>query len=154
MRVLLDTNVILDAMLQRQPWHREADAVLAAAAMGQVTCAAATLSLATSFYVGRKVVGTAAARAAVRTFLAAFVIVPIDKQTLLHADALAGNDFEDNILIAAAVMASLDAIVTRNLSDFTHSAMPVWEPVQLLQRLATPGSPPPVTGAGPSSGSP
>ena len=40
MRVLLDTNVILDAMLQRAPWHREADAILQAAAMGQVSCAA------------------------------------------------------------------------------------------------------------------
>ena len=57
MRVLLDTNVILDAMLQRAPWHQEADAILQAAANGQVTCAATTLTLATTFYVGRKAVG-------------------------------------------------------------------------------------------------
>jgi len=36
MRVLLDTNVILDAMLQRAPWHSDADAILKAAALGQV----------------------------------------------------------------------------------------------------------------------
>ena len=60
MRVLLDTNVILDAMLQRAPWYKEADAILQAAALSQVACAATTLSLATSFYVGRKVVGNAA----------------------------------------------------------------------------------------------
>src|SRR5947208_3523803 len=69
MRVLLDINVLLDAMLQRAPWHLEADAVLAAAARGQVTCATTTLSLATLFYVGRKVVGTTAARAGVRRYL-------------------------------------------------------------------------------------
>src|SRR5437899_1814432 len=108
MRVLLDTNVILDAMLQRLPWHKDADAILKAAALGQVTCAATSLSLATIFYVGRKVVVTAAARAAVRTYLAAFAILPINQQTLLDADALPGNDFEDNILIAAAVTAALD----------------------------------------------
>src|SRR6266849_2070611 len=62
MHVLLDNNVILDAMLQRPPWHKEADAILQAAAQGQVTCATTSLSLATIFYVGRKVVGTAAAR--------------------------------------------------------------------------------------------
>src|SRR5207253_1338726 len=73
MRVLLDTNVILDAMLQRAPWHQEADAILQAAANGQVTCAATTLTLATTFYVGRKAVGNAAARAAVRRYLAAFI---------------------------------------------------------------------------------
>jgi predicted nucleic acid-binding protein len=66
MRVLLDTNVILDSMLQRLPWHVEADAILQAAASGQVTCATTPLSLATVFYVGRRVVGTAVARTALR----------------------------------------------------------------------------------------
>lgn len=153
MRVLLDINVILDAMLQRSPWHVEADAILQAAALGQVTCATTTLSLATIFYVGRQVVGTAAARATVRKYLAAFAILPVDKQTLLDADALPGNDFEDNILIAAAVTAGLDAIVTRNVTDFSHSPIPVWEPAELLKRLAA--SPlPPVAGAGPPTGTP
>src|SRR5438445_7149688 len=101
MRVLLDTNVLLDAILQRPPWHHEADAILQAGALGQVGCAAATLSLATIFYVARKAVGAPTARAAVRNCLGALAILPIDKQTLLDADALAGNDFEDNILIAA-----------------------------------------------------
>ena len=66
MRVLLDTNVLLDGILQRPPWHQEADAVLQAGALGQVTCAATTLSLATVFYVARKAVGAATARVAVR----------------------------------------------------------------------------------------
>ena len=151
MRVLLDINVILDAMLQRAPWHQEADAILQAAANGQGTCAATTLTLATAFYVGRKAVGNAAARAAVRRYLAAFSILPIDKQTLLDADALSGNDFEDNILIAAAITAALDTIVTRNVADFAHSPIPVWEPAELLKRLHGSASPP-VGGADPSTG--
>ena len=151
MRVLLDVNVLLDAMLQRPPWHQDADAILQAAALGQLTCATTPLSLATIFYVGRKVVGTAAARAAVRKYLVAFTILPIDKQVLLDADALAGNDFEDNILIAAAVSASLDAIVTRNGADFSHSPIPVWTPSELLARLA---ATPPTTGSGPASAQP
>jgi predicted nucleic acid-binding protein len=150
MRVLLDVNVMLYAMLQRLPWHKEADAILHAAALGQVTCVTTTLSLATIFYVGRQVVGTVTARTAVRTYLVAFDILPIDKQTLLDADALPGNDFEDNILIATAVTASLDAIVTRNKSDFSHSPIPVWEPAELLTRLAAVGSPP-TAGAGPAT---
>jgi predicted nucleic acid-binding protein len=153
MRVLLDTKVLLDSTLQRAPWHKEADAVLQAAALGQVSCAATTLSLATVFYVGRKAVGTAAARAGVRKYLASFAILPIDKQSLLDAHALPGNDFEDNIMIAAAVAASLDAIVTRNVADFAHSPIPVWEPAELLKRLAAASLPPPA-GAGPVTGVP
>jgi hypothetical protein len=72
MRVLLDNNVILDSMLQRQLWHLESDAILQAAAQGQIICATTTLSLATIFYVGRQVVGNAKARVAVRQYLVAF----------------------------------------------------------------------------------
>ena len=139
MRVLLDTNVILDAMLQRPPWHKDADAILHALAQGQVVCAAATLSLATVFYVSRKAIGSVAARIAVRKYLATFEILPIDKQMLLDADARPGTAFEDNILIAAAVSSSLDAIITRNPSDFSHAPIPVWEPAELLRRLARAG---------------
>lgn len=98
MRILLDTNVILDAMMQRGPWCKDADDILLAAAQGHVTCAATTLSLATSFYVGRKSVGTAGARAGVSRYISALEILPVDKQTLLDADGLSGPDFEDNIL--------------------------------------------------------
>jgi hypothetical protein len=72
---------------------------------------------------------------------------------LSDADGLAGNDFEDNIMIAAAVAASLDAIVTRNVADFAHSPIPVWEPAELLKRLAA-ASAPRATGAGPAAGAP
>lgn len=142
MHVLLDTNVLLDSLLQRSPWHTDADAILQAAALGRVSCATTTLSLATLFYVGRKAVGTAAARAGVRRHLGALTILPVDRQTLLDADASTGNDFEDNILIAAAVTASLDTIVTRDLADFAHSTIPVWEPAELLKRLSSGTSPP------------
>jgi predicted nucleic acid-binding protein len=147
MSVLLDVNVILDAMLQRSPWHQDADAILKADADGHVVCAVTTLSLATVFYISRKTIGTAAARRAVRKYLA-LEILSIDKQMLLDADAMPGTDFEDNILIAAAVSASLDAIVTRNTADFSHSTIPVWEPAELLKRLQGAG-PPPSTGASP-----
>jgi predicted nucleic acid-binding protein len=153
LRVLLDINVILDAILQRSPWHREADAILQVGALGQVTCATTTHSLATVFYVARKVVGTATARAAVQMCLRAFAILPIDKQTLLDADALPGNDLEDNMLIAAAVTAGVDAIITRNIADFSHSPIPVWEPAELLKQLPGAGLPP-AAGPSPTTGMP
>jgi predicted nucleic acid-binding protein len=149
MRVLLDTNILLDSILQRAPWHAEADAILQADARGQVNCAATTLSLATVFYVARKAVGTLVARGAVQKCLAALAILPVDKQTLVDADALAGTDFEDNIIIAASVAASVDAIITRNVADFAQSHIPVWEPAELLKRLATAGLPPGAAGGAP-----
>jgi hypothetical protein len=45
MRVLLDNNVLLDSVLQRSPWNIEADAILQAAARGEISCAVTTLSV-------------------------------------------------------------------------------------------------------------
>jgi predicted nucleic acid-binding protein len=135
MRVLLDTNVILDAMLQRPPWQAAADEVLKAGADGRVTCAATVLSLANIFYVGRRTLGADKARLGVRAYLAAFDIVAIDEDTLKDADALPGADFEDNIQIAAAMRGGLDAVVTRDPSGFAASPVVVLTPDELLQRL-------------------
>lgn len=123
-------------MLHRMLWHIEADAILAGAAAGHVTCAVTANSLTNVFYVGRRSIGTTQARNDLRVFLGAFEVLPIEKQTLLAADAMSGTDFEDNIEIAAAVIAGLDAIVTRNPSDFQHSSISVWQPGELASRIA------------------
>ena len=92
MRVLLDINVILDAMLQRAPWQQDADAIIQAAKQGLVVCSVAAHSLPTIFYDGEKALGSSAARAEVRGYLQAFEIISIGRQTLLNADRLPGSD--------------------------------------------------------------
>ena len=152
MYVLLDTNVVLDSVLQRPPWHKDADAMLQAATSGQITCAATSLTVATVFYVARKAAGIAKARAAVQKCLSGLTILPIDKQSLVDADASPGVDFEDNIVIAAAVTAAVDAVITRNVAHFSHSPIPAWDPPELLRRLAAAATPPPASG--PATGAP
>jgi predicted nucleic acid-binding protein len=139
MRVLLDTNVVLDSLLARAPWNVEADEILRAADRDEVTCALTTLSIANLFYVGRRLVGLVQARADVSVCLRRFELVGVGRQTLFDADALPGNDFEDNVQIAAAVASAVDGIVTRDLSGFAHSPLPVWSPADLLQQLQAEG---------------
>ena len=136
MRVLLDTNVLLDSLLQRPPWHVESDEILRRAQPGKLELAVVALSLANLFYVGRRVVGTDRARAEVRKIAQTFEILAVDRSTILEADALPGADFEDNLQIAAASKSALNAIVTRDTSGFTASSIPVWTPAELLARLA------------------
>lgn len=135
MRVLLDTNVVLDSLLQRPPWHDEADAILRAADRREVVCVLTALSIANMFYIGRRFVGTDQARADIRVCLHRFEVLSVDRQTLLDADVLLGNDFEDNIQTATAITAEVDGIVTRDPSGFVHSPVPVWSPAELLLRL-------------------
>jgi predicted nucleic acid-binding protein len=137
MRILLDTNVVLDVLLERLPWHVEAEAIVAAARKSQFTAAVTSLSIATVFYVARRHAGLRKARLAVRYCLDAFDIVTVDRSILESADLLPGSDFEDNIQIAGAAAAGVDAIITRNPADFAASPVPVLAPQQLLAQLAS-----------------
>ncbi|HLB46163.1 MAG TPA: PIN domain-containing protein [Anaerolineales bacterium] len=95
MRVLLDTNVVLDVLLRRDPWLKEAlwQANDDSRLVGYISAS----TLTDIFYVARKLAGLDAARRAVRICLDAFEICPIDRSTLELAAALSGADFKDNL---------------------------------------------------------
>ena len=63
-------------------------------------------------------------------------IVPVDVSSLRLAATGPGGDFEDNLQVASAVEAKLEAIVTRNPKDFAGSPVPVLTPTELLALLA------------------
>ena len=75
------------------------------------------------------------ARAGVDICLATFEIVPVGRLELEQADAMAGSDLEDNLSLACALAARLDAIVTRDPSGFAGSPIPVMTPAELLAQL-------------------
>jgi predicted nucleic acid-binding protein len=140
MCVLVDTNVVLDTLLARAPWHVEADEMMRRSRPGVLELAVSALTIANLFYVGRKLVGAVRAREDVRKCLAAFETVPIDRSILLDADALPGKDFEDNLQIAAAGAAGLDMIVTRDVKHFEGSPIRVVNAVAALDAAATPAT--------------
>lgn len=135
MRILLDTNVVLDVLLNRQPWVKDAAAIWQANDDGRVMAYLTASTFTDIFYIARKVAGIAGARQAVRTCLEAFEICDVTRHTLQHAGTLLGNDFEDNLQIACATLQNLDAIVTRDQAGFQHSSLPVFDPADLLAQL-------------------
>ena len=135
MRVLLDTNVVLDVLLDRAPFAADSSSVWAACDSGQLTGFLSASSLTDVFYIARRTSGIAAARAAVGLCLATFEIAPLDRQTLEDATMFAGNDFEDNVQLASALRSGLAAIVTRNGEDFIDAAIAILTPQALLAQL-------------------
>ncbi|MFN0019644.1 MAG: PIN domain-containing protein [Pirellulaceae bacterium] len=67
--------------------------------------------------------------------LATLDIIPTDQTTLLAAQSLAGPDFEDNLQIASAVQAGVDAIVTRDPRGFASSKVPALTPSDVAATL-------------------
>ena len=135
MRVLLDTNVLLDVLLNRSPWVTASRTIWDAHDQGGLTGYIAASTLTDIFYIARRPTDRQIALAAVRLCLATFEICAVDQQILLQAVALPGNDFEDNLQIACATMTGLDGIVSRDKNGFRAATIPIFTPVELIAQL-------------------
>lgn len=133
-RVLLDTNVMPDWLLDRKPWSDEAESLWQARDTGRLVAYLQASALTDIFYIARRQVGAASALAAIDRSLA-LEIMPVDKLTLLRARALTGSDFEDTVIIACAEAERLDFIITRNPDDFQRSQISVMTPADFVKLL-------------------
>jgi predicted nucleic acid-binding protein len=135
MKVLFDTNVVLDVLLNRSPWVTESAGVWRANDEGRLTGYLVASTLTDIFYVARRLTNLDTARRSVHICLDTFEICPVDRQTLEQAQTISGNDFEDNLQIACATIAKLDVIVTRDVNGFKSSIIPALTPQVLLTQL-------------------
>lgn len=67
--------------------------------------------------------------------LAVVRVAPVDAAILQAASSSGLTDFEDAVQIASALAIGIDAIVTRNLADYTGAQLPIYAPTDLLRRL-------------------
>jgi len=136
MRVLLDTNVILDFLLDRLPFADAATAVWLASEQGQFEGYVSAITPVNVFYIARKIKGVDAARQMVDGLLSACQVCPIDLPILQSALTLPMRDYEDAVQHASASAIQIDAIVTRNLKDYTGATLPVFSPEDFLKQLS------------------
>ena len=136
--VLVDTNVLLDLLLTREPWFTAARPLWDARDASQIECYLPASVLTDVFYICRKQIGVSNAKTAVGLCLARFTLLAIDRPILEAAHQLPGTDFEDSVQIACAMRAGLNLIVTRDPRDFAHSPVPAIAPPDVVSHLLTP----------------
>ncbi len=135
MRVLFDTNIILDLLLDRVPFADDAAALWQANADGRLEGFVSAITPVNLFYIARRLKGRATAFQAVSEVLAALSVCPVDHLVLQTALTLPFADYEDAVQHASAIGNRLDAIVTRNIKDFTGATLLVLSPAELLLQL-------------------
>jgi len=135
MKVLFDTNVILDVLLDREPFSTEASILLSKVEKSEIIGFACATTITTIHYLTTKVLGPEAASNHIQSLVALLVIAPVNRVVLESAFAARFNDFEDAVLHEAAVHAGAQNIVTRNLADFKKATLPVYDPGELLNAL-------------------
>lgn len=135
LRVLFDTNVILDVLLAREPFRSDSEALMRAAERGEIEGVLCATTVTTIDYVVGKARGRDTARDVVRALLTVFAVASVGRDELVRAAGSAFTDFEDAVLHEAARTVGADVIVTRNDRDFGAATLPILRPDAALARL-------------------
>lgn len=135
MRWLLDTDVLLDVLADREPWAGHSAGVLAHVERGRATGYAAAHAVTTLHYLLATRRDGRTARRKTRLLLRLLEVVPVDEDRLLQALDLPVSDYEDAVQVACAEKVGADVIVTRNAADFRGTDLAVRSPSELLARL-------------------
>jgi predicted nucleic acid-binding protein len=136
MKVLIDTNVLLDFLLEREPFKKDAEDLFTAIDSGQIIGYVTATTLTDIFYIARKHTRSLElAREAVSSTLDTMTICPVNRNVLEAAFASGLTDFEDAVQIYSAIAQNLDTIVTRDAKGFASSTIPVSSVQELLEKL-------------------
>jgi predicted nucleic acid-binding protein len=135
MRLLLDINILLDVVLEREPWAEPAAGLLSKIERGEVTGFVAGHTITTIHYVVSQTRDRQAAAEAVSDMLRFLEVVPVEKADFSQALILPTADFEDAVQAAAALKVGVDYIVTRDEKGFGGLSIPPMNSGEVLSLL-------------------
>ncbi len=132
----VDTNIILDLLLDRKPHSKSASVLFDLAVKGKVTLHMSAISMNTLYYILQKLKShTEAVRILkkLQTFITVLDTTSSDVQDALDSN---NKDFEDALQISTSHRhAKINAIITRNTKDFKKSQLPIWTAEQVVKMI-------------------
>lgn len=139
MRLLLDTNVLIDYFAMRQPYYPDALRLRVAQAFGDVELWACGQSFVDIGYILRRAIPHERLMSQLRDSLQFIHLVSPQEAEFAHCLDAPWADFEDQILEQAAQRVQADCLVTRNGADFAQGKTPVRTPAEVLALLEQQG---------------
>ncbi len=135
-RVLFDSDVLLDVLAQRQPFVIASAQALNTVTQEQVQGYVSGHAITNIFYILRRQIGSQAARELLSRLLQRIQVASVTDEVIRQTLQSSIADFEDAVTSAAANIAGLEMIVTRNTSDFVTSSVPAIMPEEFLATLS------------------
>ena len=137
MKILLDTNIVLDVLMDRMPFADAAVELFSRVEDGAVIGYLCGTTVTTVYYLASKTLGAARAQKEIKKLIGLFEIAPVNRPVLESALKIDFNDFEDAVIHEAACHVGADAIVTRDPKDFKKTRIPIYTSEELTRILAT-----------------
>lgn len=135
MKILIDTNVILDVLMERKPFAENAAKIFKLCEVKRVVGYISALSVPNIVYIMRKELDAERIGEILRQLSLIFTFVDLKGADLVKASALDFVDYEDALQSVAAGRIRADYIVTRNVKDYNGSKVMAVKPEELLERI-------------------
>jgi len=137
MKVLLDTNVVLDAIANREPFHLDAQNVINLILDNKLEGYITANSITDIYYIGKKHLNQNDLRNAMRSLFAVFSIIDVMGADCHKALDFPLDDYEDALLVVCSNKTAMDYIITRDkeLLQKAKSSVPVISPADFIQVL-------------------
>jgi len=143
MKILIDTNVLIDYLSGREPYFTLADEIIKLCRDKKIVGYMAAHSVPNMFFILRKEYTGEERRTMIKSLFDMLSVSGIDEKTLLPAlDRENFKDFEDCLQDECAVAVSADYVVTRNVKDFINGKVTALTPEDFLQEYQKAGTQP------------
>ncbi len=131
-KVFLDTDVLLDLFLEREPYHTAALQLLSSLKRTKTVCYTSPVVLANVNYILAKAKGREYSIGKLRSLRTILSVLPIDESMVDAAVAAPQRDFEDTLQLQCALANGVDTIITRNVRHYPRTRIQVVDPMQYL----------------------
>ena len=131
-KVFIDTDVILDVALARDPFFSASKIILAMAENNIIIGSISSNCVANIYYILRKAGGNSQARKFISTIVKYITVITIDHKNVLEALKSKFSDFEDALQHYSAIEHQCEYIITRNIEDYKNAEIPVLRPEEFI----------------------
>jgi len=135
LKVIIDTNVVLDVLLERKPFVESAVEVFGLVERSRIEAFLGATTITTIHYLLTKALSSEDTRQTLGKLLSLFEVAVVNRPVLERALASNIRDFEDAVLDEAAQLAGAEVIITRNAKDFVNSSLKVFEPMDFIAQF-------------------
>ncbi len=135
MKVLFDTNVILDVLLDRKEFVKPAEQLMSKVEGSEITGYLCANTITTIHYLINKHINKKQSAKSINALMALFEVASVNRLVIENALKLPFNDFEDALLHESARHSGIQHIISRNIRDFKKAKIPVYTPIEFLQMI-------------------
>ncbi len=139
MKALFDTNVILDVLLDKEPFSEHASYLMSKVERSEINGFVCATTVTTIHYLLSKYLDKEKSKKSITSIIALFEVASVNRLVIENALKSKFIDFEDSVLHESARQAGAEYIITRNIKDFKSSKIPAYTPTEFLSMLESLG---------------